>query len=787
MQKRLRFLAGLLIFLNLLGECAFAAGSKTAVQSSKAGSAAASVSAAAKSTDSSNTGAAAVSPAASASEQSSDLTDYEQKLVDNIQTSMAGSAAADVGLTTTKPTLPSSSYTEDFTWSGTQTLHGLLSTVDLYFNIPKYWDVKYTCMNVQFNLSEILSGTEASLTFIVNNTAICSHKLDYSDGQTQNMYFDIPTNQLKVGYNHLEIDGYVKLYDSYGCLDSSTAANWVNISSASFLRAGYDIKPYNNEITAYPFPFISTVNPTGSTTNVLVSDMAADGEIAAASVVSAYLGGKTTGKNSIGTAMWSDRIGNGNYIFVGLTGNVPAELKNYVSPYESQISDRAVLVCTTDSAGNHILMIVSDNDAGLMEGARMLADDSLVMQQTGNVAFAVSGAEDKKENAAKQSGMISDEYTLDSLSGSGLSFVGESHQKKVINLPVTSDYTLSSTSKVTLHFRYSKNLDFDRSMLTVYFNDLPVASKKLEEDKTESDELSFSPPADMVNQSISSISFAFDLELKRNTTQCGSYESDMPWAYILSNSSMYFPNGDTPDFKFDNKPSPFMKNGELNKVLIVLPDDPTSKELNLLGRFMAYYASGASSYSQLTVKKGSELTSADSDYNIITVGTYLDNGFIRNNNKNLFFQYNDDGSAFQSNEKLVLSDSYAKTLGTMQFLKSPYQDGRALLVLAGPDGASLDRISVLISTDKLNWNIKNDCVIIDNDKNIFSYRFKKDTTEETKPGVLKTVLTNKQSSLFVLTAAFACLVLLLALLLVLIRLKIRRDRDKKDSSSTGKS
>jgi len=787
MQKRLRFLAVLLILLNIFGQCALAASSKTTVKSSKTGAVAAAVSAAAKPAVPSDTGTATVSPSASSAGQSNDLTDYEQKLVDNIQTSMAGSAAADAGLTTTEPTLPASTYTKDFTWSGTQTLHGLLSTVDLYFSIPKYWDVKYTCMKVQFTLSEILSNTEASLTFIVNNTAVCSHKLEYSDGQIQTMYFVVPTDQLKVGYNHLEIDGYVRLYDSKGCIDSLTTANWVNISPASFLKTGYDIRPYNNEINAYPFPFISTVNSTGSTTDVLVSNLAEDGEIAAASVVSAYLGGKTTGKNSIGTAMWSDRIGQGNYIFIGLTGNVPEELKSYVTQYENQISDRAVLVCTTDSAGNHILMIVSDNDAGLMEGARMLADDSLVMQQTGNVAFAVSGDEDKKEIAATQSGMISNNYTIDSISGSGLSFVGESHQKKDVFLPVTSDFTLSSTSKVTMYFRYSKNLDFDRSMMTVYFNDVPVASKRLEEDKTESDELSFSPPVDMVGQSISSISIAFDLELKNNNSFCGSYESNMPWAYILSNSTMYFPNSGTPKFKFDNKPSPFLKDGGLNKVFIVLPDDPTSQELNLLGRFMAYYASGASSYSQLTVKKGSELTADDSDYNIITVGTYLDNGFIRSNNQNLFFQYNDDGSAFQSNEKLVLSDSYAKELGTMQLLKSPYQDGRALLVLTGPDGAALDRISDLISTVKLSWNIKNDCVILDRDQNVLSYQFEKETTDESKPSIIKTVFANKQSSLFVLVAASACTVLLLALLLVLIRLKIRKDKDKKDGPTDGKS
>ena len=42
---------------------------------------------------------------------------------------------------------------------------------------------------------------------------------------------------------------------------------------------------------------------------------------------------------------------------------------------------------------------------------------------------------------------------------------------------------LSDAGKITLNFRYSENLDFDRSMITVFWGDVPIASKRLEKDK----------------------------------------------------------------------------------------------------------------------------------------------------------------------------------------------------------------------------------------------------------------------------------------------------------------
>ena len=309
-------------------------------------------------------------------------------------------------------------------------------------------------------------------------------------------------------------------------------------------------------------------------------------------------------------------------------------------------------------------------------------------------------------------------------------------------------------------------------MLTVYWGDIPIGSKKLTIENADNDELTFFMPADVVGTYASNIKFAFDLEIPE--IFCTTRQDEMPWAYITKDSSVYLPAANNVELNFDNKPNPFQKDGRLNDVMLILSDKPTTSELTLLGRTLAIYGKNSDAYGKLKVCKASEILEEDVNYNIITAGTPSTNGFISKINDKLYFKFNQDKTGFLTNEKLILSREYAESIGTLQLIKSPYAENRALLVLTGPNDAALQMITKLVSNEKMVWNLKKDCVLIDSESKTKSYQFQNDTIKEKKPTLAQSFSENKNSLLFALAGTSVMLVLFLAIVLIIIRMKLNK-------------
>lgn len=681
---------------------------------------------------------------------------------------------------TQKPKLPKVMHTSDFTWGSSQTLHGLYSSTELYFTLPAYWDSQYAIVQIEYRVSQLIKDLPCSLTFSINKQPFYSCELAYENEETKNLYVLIPKDLLKNDtesrINHLEISGYARLYNQNqeGCVDDNGDANWITISEASSVQVGYNLKAYNNRIDYYPYPFISSLNKTGFDTAIGIANTSQNEEVATAMYIMSNLSKQTVKDNKLTIGSWEELKAKTykNRIFIGLTKDTPSELQKYITTYKNQLKGQTLILSVNDELKRPLLMIVSDDADSLMEAAHLLADSERVSQERGSATFVKKGTADIKANAMKLSDMKVNRYTLEEMTGGGFDFIGPFHQVKTLFLPVSEDYKLSSDGKVSIKFRYSKNLDFKRSMLTVYWGDIPVGSKKLTMENADNDELTFFMPADVVGTYASNIKFAFDLEIPE--IFCTTRQDEMPWAYITKDSSVYLPAANNVELNFDNKPNPFQKDGRLNDVMLILSDKPTTSELTLLGRTLAVYGKSADAYGNLKVCKASEISEEDVNYNMITAGTPSTNGLISKFNDKLYFKFNQDKTGFLTNERLILSSEYAESIGTLQLIKSPYAENRALLVLTGPNDATLQMITKLVSNEKMVWNLKKDCVLIDSDSKIKSYQFQNDTIKEKKPTLAQSFNDNKNSLLFALAGTSVMLVLFLAIILIFIRMKLNK-------------
>lgn len=675
-----------------------------------------------------------------------------------------------------EPVYPTVSHTDD-TFFYRKTLKGIYSSSDLYFYVQDYWDTKYAYARIQYDVSQLIESSSSSVTFSINNIPIQSYKLEYKEGSSQILYVKIPMEQVRTGFNSFSISAYARLYDEQGCVDDYSDANWLSISDISYVRCGYESKDPDHKIAYYPYPFMSTYNTTGKGLTIAVSDESAPGEVAAAMNIMGDLSSHIKEKNDIQICRLSD-LKNTNpnrTILISDYNNLPSDYKNKITE-PPDTSGNSTVNFVDDSNGNPLLIITSLDDSSLSEAAFMLMDQSRRRQESGGYALVEKGSAQLAVNAAKQSDMAALNYTLEDITGNGLMYVGPFHQEKNIYLPVSMGFKLAEGGKIALKFRYSENLDFNRSLITVFWGDIPVASKKLSRDKALGDELTFEMPDDVIGTSASNLKVSFDLEIP--DLICSPRQSDMPWAYVSKESTIFLPSATDVTLSFNSKVSPFNRNGTFNDILLVLSDSPTTSELNLLGQAIAMYGNEAKPYGTITVIRAAEFNPEEGDYNIITAGTLKGNGFISRINDSLAFKFSQDGDSFVGNEQLILSREYAGKIGIMQLLKSPYSLNRGMLVLTGSSEQTLQNLQKCLRDLSKREELKKDCVIIDPDMSVTSLQFIRAEEAKEGPTLAEKMIRNKKSLVFTAISTAAMFLMLIAVAIMLLRIRMYKKRNE---------
>lgn len=669
-----------------------------------------------------------------------------------------------------KPEYAETSYVKDVFFTQT-TMQGILSGSELFFYIPEYWETEYVYAELEYRVSQLIREIDSSMTFYVNQVPVSSCMTAYENGDSQIAYVKIPVELIKEGYNSFKISAYAKLYDEEGCMDDFSDANWLSISDTSFIRCGYEVKEHGHKIACYPYPFLSTADETGEGLYIAVSDNATNAEVAAAMNLMADLSGQTVSENHIHFTLFSDLTGSKKMrtILVSEYDNLSADLKTKLANV-SGIENQGIVVFTDDSNGNPLLVITSKEEKCLIEAVYMLMDEDRVSQEKGNIARVASGSAETAAGQSKESQMAAGYYTLGDLTGAGLGFEGPFRQEQYIYLPFSEDYYLAESGKITLYFRYSENLDFDRSLISVYLGNVPLISKKLDKEKASGDELTFTVPADVSGTAAGAVRIAFDLELKDMI--CTPRQEQMPWAYVSDESLFYLPASNIFNLSFDSVPSPFRADGKFHDVLLVLSDQPDSRELDLYAQIVGMYGDGAAPYGSFKVKRAGEFTESDADYNIIAAGTYGSNSFLKALNEKLHFSYSSSGKSFESNEQLILSGDYSENIAIMQLLESPYAEERGILALTGASEKTLENAEAFLRDEKLRQNLGRDCVIIDEELETKAFQFIEEPSASGEPTLAERLDHNKQSILFTIVATSVMLMLFIAVIIILLRIKM---------------
>lgn len=660
---------------------------------------------------------------------------------------------------------------KDFTFGSVRALHGIFASIGLYANLPEYVTAKGGVLRLSYTASSLILNEVSSLTFYMNGVPFASCPVYPSLDQTATVqYINVPIELFQDGYNLLEIAAYTRLTDDdEGCTDDYNGANWVKINEETCLRVMYDVAEDQNRLSLFPFPFLSLMDSTGAECAVTVSDAADASELTAALTLMADLGSAVAARNDLSFG----RIGETNrknIIYFGLAKNTSAEL---LALLEQAVPAQGALVKRAQANGHEYLLVVAQEEAALLEAARYLADETRVEQNDDSSIHISVGEAQSYIEAQQTSGLaLEGQYTMTDILGHGASFTGPFHQEMTLYLPLAQDYALSSESRFTFKIRYSENLDFDRSIMTVYWgSDIPLYSRKLTKEGAAGETVTFAVPADAVGAVSTTMVIAFDLEIK--DLDCTPRQLNMPWAYIAEDSTLYLPQGESTALSLSTLPVPFQRHNLLNDLLLVLPDDPSATELLLAGRMMNVLGAGSAPYGTMEVIRARDFGASYHDRHIVVIGTARSNALIKQMNGALYFRFTEDGSAVASNDMLILDSAYAATVGTVQLLASPYAQGRSILMVSAPAEEGLNALIDRISEEEKRWSLAREAVLVDGRGRATSYQFTVAAvqTEAQKPTFTEVVMENQEPMLMMIVGLGCMLLLLLAVILVLVRIR----------------
>lgn len=603
----------------------------------------------------------------------------------------------------------------------------IFSSHSWFFNIDKWWNTEYVEAKIDFSINQLVQKSEESyIVFSVNDTPFLSKKIFYNPKEeTQTISVKIPNKLIKKESNKFTINAYKRI-TGLPCVDDVNPANWLDIYKTSKVVVHYKELLSPNYISDFPYPFLKVNDDKYPKNAIVVSDKASNNEIALAFMLNSYLGMEYKNGDYNGKIIkMSDinKYNDYNLIFIGNQNGTPKEIKGKLKGVPQGNFDDGAVIKIIDSPytkkeNTKVLAIISNNNELLEKAIRFIMNDSLVSQVNQDQYII-----DKSTSELQEVKEPYDQSSLNNLGYNDIVLKGPFRQTANIQYYIPKSRSLSEGGEIKLNMRYAENLDFNKALVTIYINDVPIGSKKLTKENANGDTCELDIPLDIKQSGYLNIQVAFDLETK--DYWCQRREEQTPWALVTNDSYIYVPSSKETNYYFNKYPNPFISNGEINNTLIITPDNIGSDDLTALGNIVAYWGKDLKyNTGTLIVENGSNVNGSKNYNNLIVYGTPNSNPFIKSINNNLWFKYSLNYNNFESNEKLYLTNPFSSEIATYQLDISPFNEQMVMLVVTSPNKDILIDSTRYLSSSKKITELNGDSQVIDKYGNIISFKMK---------------------------------------------------------------
>lgn len=615
---------------------------------------------------------------------------------------------------------------KNFTFGEDTECNGVMASKSMFFKIDKTWKVEDAYLNLIFTQSDLINEYESTVTIYLNNKPIHSFRLIDADEIEQTVKVFLDKKLINQGFNEIRIKSYRRIGEK-PCTDDMNTANWIVFSKNSFIHIDFKEIEDNVGLKEFPYPYIKESNIEQKVT-ILLPDDFSDEELTAAMLMSSYVGqlNKNNKFNNIVSRYSEYNAKNSeNLIYIGNVNKLPEEIKNSLSVDEiTKINNKAILkeVASPFNSNKRLMIATSNQDKLIIKCIKFITNGNLTKQVMGNSVFI-------DENMDVNNIVEEPKYNVsfEDLGYGDIKLEGPFTQQTNYMVNLQKNRVVTNGAKINLKVRYSKNLDFEKSLVTIYVNDIPIKSKKLTLENADEDFLQAELPEDIRGYSNYNIKVKFNLEMK--DLYCNFSEKDTPWAYILSESNIYLPYEDRKDILFDTYSYPFIKEGIFNNVSVVVPNEMNNVYLDLLSKLLSNIGKELEeNYGEFEVVRTGNFKN-NSTKNLIVLGTPENNTLIKDYNDKLHIRFNNDFNTFQSNDKEQILDEYGKNLATIQLLKNINDNENSAMIITGTNETIIYNIVNSFIKVEEKGQLTGDVFFVDIDGNVKMDKYEKDMKE----------------------------------------------------------
>lgn len=659
-------------------------------------------------------------------------------------------------------------------------IQGVFGGYTFFFDTSKYWEVtEGSYFELIFSQSDIKDYMNSTLTIYLNDFPLKSILLNEKTIKREHVKVPILKDIIKEGYNEISIKIYHRITDE-PCKDVINPANWIVFHKESYVHLEFLEKKDSYSISDYPYPYLKISRDGASDAVILISDYFFSHELTAIMKLATNFGQRFKFEDiNIDVYKFSDKknLDNKNVIFIGSVKNTPKEILSKLSEEELKWTNDGALIKEIESPYDKdykLLLILSQKKEYLLNAINALSKDSVIKQMTKNRKF-ITEIIDINDNNVEQD---IDKIALKDLKYSNALLEGLFFQEVNFGISIPKNWEIIDGAKLVLKMRYSEALNFERSSVTIYINNIPIGSKKLVKENADNYILEIELPEDVRKSTYYNLKVRYYLENK--DFDCSFIGQENSWAFIRNDSYLYLPHKDRKKAFLENYPNPFIKDNKL-KILVVLSDTPSSSEISIAANISAFLGHETKRIDEIEVLSASEFRNINYDKNIIAIGIPKNNQFIKKLNDKLYIKFDESFSRFISNEKIKLLGEYSENLASIQLIDSPYSKGRQILIVTATNEVELKWAEKFLAEFEYAAKLKGDAIIIDRSGNI-NWAYYSDKKDKEEIDIEKEIIENKKNQKEIMTYELKMFIIFVIMTLGIIIVSsifiLRRNRRK---------
>lgn len=679
-------------------------------------------------------------------------------------------------------------------FSSDHTLKGYYSQFSEYF-LTGNWRVESATLTLDISSSQLINVDNSTMNLSINGTLFYSRKIPFTSGERQKLSVNVPLSLLNLNnYNNIKVEVFPSdvlsntgIYQNtqqsvtptatptaqpqttvtptaVSCLNDYSNTVWINFFADSSIRIQYQqlrIKPNLDEFLNQ-FVSIDAMENDQSTIAIPFSAdeaiLTTEANIASGLSIEPKLSFEKmhlTRADSL-----SDLSSFRTIIYISRYETLDSKITELLTEDEKKTAAKTAVATVKKSGSQYILIITGKDPDAIKNAGYMLTNTDLRTQLNKSSKEITAG-----DNYQMDPDEFNPYYTL---TQDGTDLRGFFHQETSFYIDVPSNRKVMKASELKMDFSYSDNIDFKYSLVTIYVNDIPIGSKKLTKELASADSLDLQFPENIQIHGPFSIKVAFDLGINEN--ECIRFTEEMPWAHVAPTSMLKLDSIEGNDLIFENYPSPFIRDGRLNELAVVLPEKPREADIQAMHRMMLVIGRYRNNNSgEINVVFDSE-PDKYKNKNVIAIGLYDLNQVIQDNKASLLFSVEKGKNAFQSNTHLVLDPDYALRSGFSQLMKSPYSDSvYGLLIVTGTTDEGLQIASEYLGTSVGLWKLSGNAFLAADTDQVHTFQPTQADNRTAIQKILDSIRTNSGTAIGIslLVGLLGVLILFAAFMLIL--------------------